>query len=88
MVWFPEYSRLTVETDLSHVFVDYDSDYQHYFDDYASDEVRRLVLAGLGRRPALALHLQLSSVYPGSQELADVVRGRILSHWPAVVLDP
>jgi len=87
VTWFPDHHRWTIQTETTHVFLDYDSCYSAYYEQYAAEEERNRIATKLGAKPTLALHVQISTVYPGSAELADRVILSILGRWNGVVED-
>jgi hypothetical protein len=87
ITWFPDHHRWTIQNECTHVFLDYDSDYPAYYEQYTDQVERDRIAAKLGARPTLALHVQISTVYPGSAELADRVIHSILGRWNGVVED-
>ncbi len=74
-------TRGVIESEDGRIYLDYDERYREYFDNYLDEHQRAELTARLGFAPSLALHVQVSTAYPHSRELARAVCAALVKQW-------
>lgn len=74
-------SRGVIESDDGKIYLDYDEHYREYYDKYLDEQKRAELTARLGFSPSLALHVQVSTAYQHSRELARAVCEALVKQW-------